>query len=144
MIKEDLETLSNYLSNRKDIGWRERKAFNSVVQYFDKMDNRFLDETVYIERMASWIIDHIFELNQDSIKEVSYGFVKNILLTRLSLILKMPSEINYRSLENNILAIDIQNRNEIKKQGSVSEALKMFIKDVIVNSTTKEYETVKD
>ena len=121
--------------------WKEKKAFNDVVEYCTALDNHYKDKTLYLERLASWYIDHMFELNQDHIDEVSYEFVKHILIDKLSFILKTPSKYNYDSIENNIMALDIRNNNKLKPYGSISEAIELFIKDAIVYNTKDEYES---
>ena len=121
--------------------WKEKKAFNDVVEHCTALDNHYKDKTLYLERLASWYIDHMFELNQDHIDEVSYEFVKHILIDKLSFILKTPSKYNYDSIENNIMALDIRNNNKLKPYGSISEAIKLFIKDAIVYNTKDEYES---
>ena len=121
--------------------WKEKKAFNDVVEHCTALDNHYKDKTLYLERLASWYIDHMFELNQDHIDEVSYEFVKHILIDKLSFILKTPSKYNYDSVENNIMALDIRNNNKLKPYGSISEAIKLFIKDAIVYNTKDEYES---
>ena len=120
--------------------WKEKKAFNDVVEHCTALDNHYKDKTLYLERLASWYIDHMFELNQDHIDEVSYEFVKHILIDKLSFILKTPSKYNYDSIENNIMALDIRNNNNLKPYGSISEAIELFIKDAIVYNTKDEYE----
>jgi len=121
--------------------WKEKKAFNDVVEHCTALDNHYKDKTLYLERLASWYIDHMFELNQDHIDEVSYEFVKHILIDKLSFILKTPSKYNYDSIENNIMALDIRNNNKLKPYGSISEAIELFIKDAIVYNTKDEYES---
>lgn len=121
--------------------WKEKKAFNDVVEHCTALDNHYKDKTLYLERLASWYIDHMFELNQDHIDEVSYEFVKHILIDKLSFILKTPSKYNYDSIENNIMALDIRNNNNLKPYGSISEAIELFIKDAIVYNTKDEYES---
>ena len=103
--------------------WKEKKAFNDVVEHCTYLDNHYKDKTMHLERLASWYIDHMFELNQDHIDEVSYEFVKHILIDKLSFILKTPSKYNYDSIENNIMALDIANNNKLKPYGSISEAI---------------------
>jgi len=80
-------------------------------------------------------------LNQDDISEITYEFITKILLRRLKLALQTPSEYNYKSIEHNVLGLDIQNNNKIKDYGSVSEAIKLFVMDTIVHNTKDEYET---
>ena len=121
--------------------WKEKKAFNDVVEHCTALDNHYKDKTLYLERLASWYIDHMFELNQDHIDEVSYEFVKHILIDKLSFILKTPSKYNYDSIENNIMALDIRNNNKLKPYGSISEAIELFIKDAIVYNSKDEYES---
>jgi len=121
--------------------WKEKKAFNDVVEHCTALDNHYKDKTLYLERLASWYIDHMFELNQDHIDEVSYEFLKHILIDKLSFILKTPSKYNYDSIENNIMALDIRNNNKLKPYGSISEAIELFIKDAIVYNTKDEYES---
>ncbi len=121
--------------------WKEKKAFNDVVEHCTALDNHYKNKTLYLERLASWYIDHMFELNQDHIDEVSYEFVKHILIDKLSFILKTPSKYNYDSIENNIMALDIRNNNNLKPYGSISEAIELFIKDAIVYNTKDEYES---
>ena len=120
--------------------WKEKKAFNDVVEHCTYLDNHYKDKTMHLERLASWYIDHMFELNQDHIDEVSYEFVKHILIDKLSFILKIPSKYNYDSIENNIMALDIANNNKLKPYGSISEAIELFVKDAIVYNTKDEYE----
>ena len=120
--------------------WKEKKAFNDVVEHCTYLDNHYKDKTMHLERLASWYIDHMFELNQDHIDEVSYEFVKHILIDKLSFILKTPSKYNYDSIENNIMALDIANNNKLKPYGSISEAIELFVRDAIVYNTKDEYE----
>jgi hypothetical protein len=141
MIENKIKILSEYLSRQNNMTWKEKKAFNDVVEHCTALDNHYKDKTLYLERLASWYIDHMFELNQDHIDEVSYEFVKNILIDKLSFILKTPSKYNYDSIENNIMALDIRNNNKLKPYGSISEAIELFIKDAIVYNTKDEYES---
>jgi hypothetical protein len=83
----------------------------------------------------------MFELYQDDISEVSYEFVKRFLLNKLAMVLEMPSESNYISIENNIMALDIRNNNKLKPVGAISEAMKLFVKDAILYNTIDKYET---
>lgn len=141
MIENKIKILSEYLSKQKNVTWKESKAFDEIVEHCINLDNHYKEKTLYLERLASHYVDHVFELNQDHINEVSYEFVTQILLRRLKLALEVPSEYNYKSIENNILGLDILNSNKIKDYGSVSDAIKLFIKDVIVHNTKDRYET---
>jgi len=140
MIDNKIKILSEYLSKQNNMTWKEKKAFNDIIEHCMSLDNHYKDKTLYLERLASWYVDHIFELNQDYIKEVSYEFVKHILIDKLRFILKTPSSYNYNSIENNMLALDIRNNNKIKPYGSVSEAIELFVKDTIVYNTKDKYE----
>ena len=141
MIQEKIKILSEYLSRQKNVTWKESKAFNELIDHCTLLDNHYKDKTVYLERLASHYIDHIFELNQDHINEVTYEFITKILLRKLKLALEMPSEYNYKSIENNVLGLDIRNNNELKDYGSVSGAIKLFVSDTIVHNTRDEYES---
>ena len=141
MIEERIKILSDYLSKQDNITWREKDAFNDVVEYFSLLENTLNDKTIYLERLCSWYIDHMFELYQDSIDEVSFEFIRDIILRKLKLILKSSPEYNYLSIENNILALDIRNGNKLKPYGSVKESMKLFVRDVIVYNTDHKYET---
>lgn len=141
MIQENIKILSEYLSKQKNVTWRESKAFDEVVEHCIQLDNHYKDKTLHLERLASWYIDHMFELNQDHINEVSFEFVKSILLRKLIWILEIPAESNYTSIENNVMALDIKNNNKLKPNGAISEAVKLFIKDAIVYNTKDKYES---
>jgi len=141
MIEERIKILSDYLSKQNNLTWAERKAFNDVVEYCYQLEKNFNDKTIYLERLCSWYIDHMFELYQDSIDEVSYEFIRDIILRKLKFILKSSPEYNYLSIENNILALDIRNGNKLKPYGSVKESMKLFVRDVIVYNTDNKYET---
>jgi len=144
MIERQVRILSDYISRQNNATWREKQAFNDLVNHCEMLDSNYKDKTLYLERLASWYIDHIFELNQDHIKEISWEFFKHILLDKLAIILNTPSQYNYNSLENNILGLDIQNGNKLKPYGSVSRASELLIKDIIVNNTKDKYEPIKD
>jgi len=141
MIEERIKILSDYLSKQDNTTWREKDAFNDVVEYFSLLENTLNDKTIYLERLCSWYIDHMFELYQDTIDEVSFEFIRDIILRKLKLILKSSPEYNYLSIENNILALDIRNGNKLKPYGSVKESMKLFVRDVIVYNTDHKYET---
>ena len=141
MIEERIKILSDYLSKQNNLTWVERKAFNDSVEYCYQLERNFNDKTIYLERLCSWYIDHMFELYQDTIDEVSFEFIRDIILRKLKLILKSSPEYNYLSIENNILALDIRNGNELKPYGSVKESMKLFVRDVIVYNTDNKYET---
>lgn len=141
MIEERIKILSDYLSKQNNLTWAERKAFNDVVEYCYQLEKNFNDKTIYLERLCSWYIDHMFELYQDTIDEVSFEFIRDIILRKLKLILKSSPEYNYLSIENNILALDIRNGNKLKPCGSVKESMKLFVRDVIVYNTDNKYET---
>lgn len=141
MIEERIKILSDYLSKQDNTTWREKGAFNDVVEYFSLLENTLNDKTIYLERLCSWYIDHMFELYQDTIDEVSFEFIRDIILRKLKLILKSSPEYNYLSIENNILALDIRNGNKLKPCGSVKESMKLFVRDVIVYNTDNKYET---
>ena len=141
MIEERIKILSDYLSKQDNTTWREKDAFNDVVEYFSLLENTLNDKTIYLERLCSWYIDHMFELYQDTIDEVSFEFIRDIILRKLKLILKSSPEYNYLSIENNILALDIRSGNKLKPYGSVKESMKLFVRDVIVYNTDHKYET---
>tara|TARA_R110002074_G_scaffold32991_3_gene91895 strand:- start:148 stop:576 length:429 start_codon:yes stop_codon:yes gene_type:complete len=141
MIQEKIKILSEYLSKQKNVTWKESKAFNELIDHCNLLDNNYKEKTVYLERLASHYIDHIFELNQDHINEVTYEFITLILLRKLKLALEIPSKYNYRSIENNILGLDILNNNKIRDYGSVSVAMKLFVRDTIVHNTRDKYES---
>lgn len=141
MIEERIKILSDYLSKQDNTTWREKDAFNDVVEYFSLLENTLNDKTIYLERLCSWYIDHMFELYQDTIDEVSFEFIRDIILRKLKFILKSSPEYNYLSIENNILALDIRNGNKLKPYGSVKESMKLFVRDVIVYNTDHKYET---
>ena len=141
MIDERIKIISDYLANQNNVPWRVSEAFNNIIDHCTLLDNNYRDKTKYVERLSSWVVDHIIELNEPTLKRVSLEFVKHILLGKLSLILKTPSKYNYNSIENNILGIDIENKNPIREQGEVSEAMRLFIKDVILFNTKDKYET---
>jgi len=141
MIEKRIKILSDYLTEQNNVPWRVNNAFNDVIDHCAMLDNNYKDKTKYLERLASWHIDHMIELNEPSLDELSFEFVKHILLDKLSLILKTPSKYNYISIENNVLGIDIENNNTIREQGKISEAIRLFIKDVILLNTKDEYGT---
>lgn len=141
MIQERIKILSEYLSKQKNVTWRESKAFDEIVEHCIYLDNHYKDKTLHLERLASWYVDHMFELNQDHINKVSYEFVEGILLRKLKLILDIPAESNYTSIENNIMALDIQNNNKLKAHGAISKAIKLFVKDILLYHTKDKYET---
>tara|TARA_R100000951_G_scaffold8878_2_gene8035 strand:- start:3830 stop:4258 length:429 start_codon:yes stop_codon:yes gene_type:complete len=141
MIESKIKILSEYLSKQKNVTWRESKAFDEIVEHCLCLDNNYKDKTLYLERLASWYVDHMFELNQDHINEVSYEFVEGILLRKLKLILEIPAESNYTSIENNIMALDIENNNKLKAYGAISKAIKLLVKDILVYNTKDKYET---
>jgi len=141
MIENKIKILSEYLSKQNNLTWKEKKAFNEVIEHCTSLENHYKNKTLHLERLASWYIDHIFELNQEHITEVSYEFIKHILVDKLCFILSTPSEYNYTSIENNIMALDIANNNKLKPYGSISEAIKLFVKDAIVYNTKDEYES---
>ena len=142
MIEERIKILSDYLSKQNNLTWKERKAFNDIVEHCYQLERNFNDKTVYLERLASWYIDHMFELYQDSIDEVSYEFIRDILLKKLIFILKSSPEYNYLSIENNMMALDIRNGNKLKAYGSIRESMRLFVRDIIVYNTNNEYETI--
>jgi len=141
MIQEKIKILSEYLSKQKNVTWRESKAFDEVVEHCIQLDNHYKDKSLHLERLASWYVDHMFELNQDSVDEVTYEFIVGVLLRKLVWILEMPAESNYISIENNMMALDIKNNNKLKPYGAISEAIKLFVKDAIVYNTKDKYET---
>ena len=140
MIENKIKILSEYLSKQNNMTWKEKKAFNDIIEHCTALDGHYKDKTLHLERLASWYVDHMFELHQDHINEVSYEFVKHILIDKLCFILSTSSEYNYRSIENNIMALDIANNNKLKSYGSIYEAIKLFVKDAIVYNTKDEYE----
>jgi hypothetical protein len=144
MIEKRIKILSEYLSNQKNVTWRESKAFDEIIEHCLYLDKHYKDKTLYLERFASWFVDHMFENNQDHIDEVSYEFLNNIILRKLVLILQLPAELNYSSIENNIMALDMRNNNKLKEQGSIPEAIKLFIRDCIAYNTKDIYETTQN
>ena len=135
MIENRIKILSEYLSKQKNATWNEKKAFNDVVEHCLHMQDHYRDKTLYLERMCSWYVDHIIELNQDHIGDLSYDFLILNVLGRLKNILEVPSKYNYLSVENNVLGLDIRNGNKIKPYGSVSEAVKLLVMDVVKYNT---------
>jgi len=141
MIDQRIKTVSDYLASQNNVPWRVSEAFNYMIDHCTMLDKNYKDKTKYVERLASWFIDHMIELNEPDLDEVSYEFVKHILLDKLAFILNTASKYNYISIENNILGIDIENNNPIKQRGEVSEAMRLFVKDVIAFNTKDQYET---
>ena len=141
MIDQRIKTVSDYLASQNNVPWRVSEAFNYMIDHCTMLDKNYKDKTKYVERLASWFIDHMIELNEPDLDKVSYEFVKHILLDKLAFILKTSSKYNYISIENNILGIDIENNNPIKQRGEVSEAMRLFVKDVIAFNTKDQYET---
>lgn len=141
MIDKRIKILSDYFSDKNNVSWRVLEALNYIIDYCTMLDKNYQDKTVYLERLSSWYIDHILELNQDHIDKVSYEFVKHILLDKLKIILNTPADLNYQSIENNIFSLDISNGNKLQKQGDVSQAMKLYIKDIILYNTKDKYET---
>lgn len=141
MIDKRIKILSDYFSDKNNVSWRVLEALNYIIDYCTMLDKNYQDKTVYLERLSSWYIDHILELNQDHIDKVSYEFVKHILLDKLKIILNTPADLNYQSIENNVFSLDISNGNKLQKQGDVSQAMKLYIKDIILYNTKDKYET---
>jgi|5_EtaG_2_1085323.scaffolds.fasta_scaffold01352_3 hypothetical protein len=144
MIEKRINVLSEYLSEQKNVPWRVKEAFNNLLDHCTFLDNNYKDKTKYLERLASWYIDHMIELNEPKLDKVSYDFIKHILLDRLAFILNTPSEYNYLSIENNIRGINIENDNKINGLGEVSEAISLFVKDVLVFNTKDYYGTAQN
>jgi len=141
MIDKRIKILSDYFSDKNNVSWRVLEALNYIIDYCTMLDKNYQDKTIYLERLSSWYIDHILELNQDHIDKVSYEFIKHILLDKLKIILNTPADLNYQSIENNIFSLDISNGNKLQKQGDVSQAMKLYIKDIILYNTKDKYET---
>mgnify|MGYP003134084611 CR=1 FL=1 len=141
MIDKRIKILSDYFSDKNNVSWRVLEALNYIIDYCTMLDKNYQDKTVYLERLSSWYIDHILELNLDHIDKVSYEFVKHILLDKLKIILNTPADLNYQSIENNIFSLDISNGNKLQKQGDISQAMKLYIKDIILYNTKDKYET---
>jgi len=141
MINQRIKTVSDYLASQNNVPWRVSEAFNYMIDHCTMLDKNYKDKTKYVERLASWFIDHMIELNEPDLDKISYEFVKHILLDKLAFILNTESKYNYISIENNILGIDIENNNPIKQRGEVSEAMRLFVKDVIAFNTKDQYET---
>jgi len=141
MIDKRIKILSDYFSDKNNVSWRVLEALNYIIDYCTMLDKNYQDKTIYLERLSSWYIDHILELNQDHIDKVSYEFIKHILLDKLKIILNTPADLNYQSIENNIFSLDISNGNKLQKQGDVSQAMKLYIRDIILYNTKDKYET---
>ena len=144
MIDKRIKILSDYLKEQNNVPWRVIDAFNNIVEHTVFLENNYQEKTKYLERLASWYVDHMIELNEPELDKISYEFVKHILLGKLALILKTGAEYNYMSIENNIMGIDIENNNTLKKQGEISEAMRLYVKDVLLFNTKDQYETTQD
>lgn len=144
MIDKRIKILSDYLKGQNNVPWRVIDAFNNIVEHTAFLENNYQEKTKYLERLASWYVDHMIELNEPELDKISYEFVKHILLGKLALILKTGAEYNYMSIENNIMGIDIENNNTLKKQGEISEAMRLYVKDVLLFNTKDQYETTQD
>lgn len=144
MIDKRIKILSDYLKEQNNVPWRVIDAFNNIVEHTAFLENNYQEKTKYLERLASWYVDHMIELNEPELDKISYEFVKHILLGKLALILKTGAEYNYMSIENNIMGIDIENNNTLKKQGEISEAMRLYVKDVLLFNTKDQYETTQN
>lgn len=144
MSEKNIKILSDFIKKSKDATWREHKSLNEIIEYISLLEMNSNDKTIYLERICSWYVNHILELNSDHITKVSYEFLTDIILKKLKLILKIPSDYNYLSLENNVLGIDLANKNKIQKHGAVREAIKLFILDVMAYETKTDYETIQN
>lgn len=144
MIDKRIKILSDYLKEQNNVPWRVIDAFNNIVEHTALLENNYQEKTKYLERLASWYVDHMIELNEPELDKISYEFVKHILLGKLALILKTGAEYNYMSIENNIMGIDIENNNTLKKQGEISEAMRLYVKDVLLFNTKDQYETTQN
>ena len=83
MIDKRIKILSDYFSHKNNVSWRVLEALNYIIDYCTMLDKNYQDKTIYLERLSSWYIDHILELNQDHIDIVSYEFIKHMLLDKL-------------------------------------------------------------
>lgn len=144
MIDKRIKILSDYLKEQNNVPWRVIDAFNNIIEHTSFLENNYQEKTKYLERLASWYVDHMIELNEPELDKISYEFVKHILLGKLALILKTGAEYNYMSIENNIMGIDIENNNTLKKQGEISEAMRLYVKDVLLFNTKDQYETTQN
>lgn len=144
MIDKRIKILSDYLKEQNNVPWRVIDAFNNIVEHTAFLENNYQEKTKYLERLASWYVDHMIELNEPELDKISYEFVKHILLGKLALILKTGAEYNYMSIENNIMGIDIENNNTLKRQGEISEAMRLYVKDVLLFNTKDQYETTQN
>lgn len=144
MSEKNIKILSDFIKKSKNATWREQKSFNEIIEHISLLEMNSNDKTIYLERICSWYVNHILELNSDHITEVSYEFFTDIILKKLKLILKIPSDYNYLSFENNVLGIDLSNKNKIQKHGVVRKAVKLFILDVMAYETKTDYETIQN
>lgn len=141
MIEQRIKTLSDYLSKKSDVTWREKEAFNQIIEHCLITQNHYNNKTRYVERLMSWYIDHMIELNQDEIDEVSMEFIQ-FILTKLKWILESPAESNYMSIENNVIALDIKNNRNIRPYGQISESIELYVRDIINYNTIDKHGTL--
>lgn len=59
MIDKRIKILSDYLKEQNNVPWRVIDAFNNIVEHTVFLENNYQEKTKYLERLASWYVDHM-------------------------------------------------------------------------------------
>jgi hypothetical protein len=142
MIEKDLKTLLEVVE--KNGTWKQKKAYNNIVNHCDFLDNNFKEKSEFVEKFVAWYIDQSLMTNIDKWESLSELHIKKLLLDKISFILSYPIEKTLRSIEYSVLYIDLSNNVEPKEQGFVSSTFKDIIRDYVAKKTKDNYATTEN
>lgn len=142
MIEKDLNILKELIQEKAN--WKQKEAFNKVVNHCDFLDNNFKDKSKFLEVFTAWYISFKIEFNNEKWKCVDDFYVKHLILDQLNIVLSTPIETYLTRIENDIQLIALDNEKPFFKSGSIVKTFRKIIRDFVAQQTKDNYAEYKN
>ena len=142
MIEKELNILKELIQEKAN--WKQKEAFNKVVNHCDFLDNNFKDKSKFLEIFTAWYISFKIEFNNEKWKCVDDFYVKHLILDQLNIVLSTPIETYLTRIENDIQLIALDNEKPFFKSGSIVKTFRKIIRDFVAQKTKDNYAEYKN
>jgi hypothetical protein len=135
MIDKDLETVKKIVE--KNGGWKEAEAFDRVVNCCEFVGTNFKSKNEYLIKFVAWYIANDFEINARKVEHFNDFYIKNFILSELSLIMNTPLDLTLDSLANAVNLARYQSDYTLIDNKEIKETFQGIINSFIAKQTQK-------
>jgi len=135
MIDKDLETIKKIVQNNG--GWKEEEAFDRVVNYCEFVGTNFKTKNEHLIKFVAWYIASDFETNKRDAEHFNDFYIKNFILSELSLIMNTPLDLTLDSLANAVNLARYQSHYTYIDNKEIKETFEGIINSFIAKETQK-------